>query len=506
MGSWGGDSLTQDLNVGYNEADTTWVMIAGCLVWLMIPGIGIFYAGLARKKHAITLVWEGMAVLCVVFFQWFFWGYSFTFSHEAGTFWGKLDNFALMKVLAEPSVGSSAVPDIVFMFFQGQFACVTAIILVGGAHERARLGPLLVFVFIWITIVYCPIAEWTWNPSGWLSKLGALDFAGGGPVHMSSGVGALAYSLICGKRKDPAALDKVPMYKPGSMLLVVIGTIFLWFGWFGFNGGSTGNASLRSWYAIANTNLAAVVGGLVWMFIDFAKTRKWSTVAICSGALAGLVGITPAAGFVPIYTAVAIGATTAAICNFAGYLKYYIQIDDGLDVFSIHGIGGAVGSILTSFFAADYISHLDGSTIAKGWMNHHFVQLPYQLAAIGAVYGWSFVVTSLLLLIMNYIPYMKLRMSEEDEMLGSDMAQLAEYGMLYESNSNGNEGLFAMGTRTNYEGFNDVYQYRADSVRFPEQAPKKESSPNESESAADNDNVSNVTAEESSSTPHPVAN
>lgn len=505
MGNWGGDSLNDNVNLQYNEADTTWVMVAACLVWLMIPGIGIFYAGLARKKHAITLVWESMAILSLVFFQWFFWGYSFVFSHEAGTFWGKLDNFCLMKVLAYPSVGSSSVPDIVFCFFQGQFACVTGIILVGGAHERARLAPLLVFMFIWITIVYCPIAEWTWNPEGWLAQLGALDFAGGGPVHMSSGVGALAYSLICGKRKDPAARDKVPHYKPGSMLLVVIGTVFLWFGWFGFNGGSTGNATIRSWYAICNTNLAAVVGALVWLFIDFAKTRKWSTVGLCSGALAGLVGITPAAGFVPIYTSVAIGAVTAAICNAAGYIKFWIQIDDGLDVFSIHGIGGAVGSILTSFFAADYISHLDGSTIAKGWMNHHFVQLPYQLAAIGATYGWSFVVTSLLLLIMNRVPYMHLRMSEEEEMLGSDKAQLAEFGMFYED-SETPEGLFAMGTRNNYEGLQDAYDYRNDPMRnaaAPDMPPTKEASPPDESNS--NDTVSNLSVT-NGEVPRPVGN
>nr|UJH94435.1 Mep2.1 [Starmerella bombicola] len=458
MGDTGGNSLTENLNTQYQAADMVWVAISGCLVFLMIPGIAMFYAGLSRKKHSVTLIWEGFAVMALITFQWFFWGYSFVFSHEAGKFWGKIDNFSMMKVLAAPSVGSSAVPDIVFMFFQGMFACTTAIILLGGAHERARLGPLLVFIFIEITVVYCPIAEWTWNPEGWLAKLGALDLAGGGPVHIASGCAALAYALICGKRRDPAVLDKIPQYKPGSMLLVAIGTTLIWFGWFGFNAGSPGAANLRAFYALANTNLSAACGALTWLFLDWFKTRKWTMVGMCSGALAGLVGITPAAGFVPIYTAVAIGAVTAVCCNLAGYLKNLLRIDDGLDVFALHGVGGMVGSICTGLFAADYISHLDGALTSGGWMTHHWVQLPYQLAAIGATVGWSFVITAIVLVIMNYIPYMKLRMSEEDEMQGSDMAQLAEYGMLYELSSNHTADVFAVGTHSRFTGYDDAFQ------------------------------------------------
>lgn len=467
MGDTGGNSMTEDVNAAFNSGDMTWVMVAACMVWLMVPGIGIFYAGLARKKHAITLVWEGFAVMALVSFEWFFWGYSFVFSHEAGDIFGKLDNFSLMKVLAAPSVGSSSVPDIVFAFFQGQFACVFGILVLGGAHERARLGPLLLYTFLIQVLVYNFVAEWTWNPKGWLSQLGALDYAGGGPVHLASGSSALAYALVCGRRKDPASANTTPQYKPGSMLLVALGTLFLWFGWFGFNGGSAGNATIRAWYSIFNTNLAASVGALVWMLMDYVKVRKWSMVGICSGAVAGLVGITPAAGFVPVYTAVAIGAITAAAANLGGYVKYWIRIDDGLDVFSIHGIGGAVGSICTSLFAADYIARLDGSTeIPGGWMSHHYVQLPYQLAAIGSIFGWAFTVSALILLLMQYTPfvnrYLHIRMSEEDELRGSDMAQLAEYGMLYEikSHAGNQEGLFAMGTHDPNSPMDDTYNYR----------------------------------------------
>lgn len=461
MGAFGGNSTGQDLNEPYDRGDTVWVVVAGLLVWLMIPGIGFFYAGLSRKKHALSLVWASMMTVALVTFQWFFWGYTFVFSHKAGDFWGKINNFSLMKVLADPSVGSDSVPDIVYCLFQGMFACVTGIIMLGGAHERARLGPMMLFLFIWITIVYCPIAEWTWNTEGWLASLGALDFAGGGPVHMASGIGALAYALICGKRKDPVTDDRNPVYKPGSVLLVVFGTIFLWFGWFGFNGGSTGNATIRSWYAIVNTNVAASTAALVWLFIDYARFRKWSTVGMCSGAIAGLVGITPAAGFVPVWTSVAIGAVTAACCNAATLLKFLIRIDDGLDVFALHGVGGAVGSICTSLFAANYVFSLDGvgSGGPLGWFDHHYVQLPYQLAAIGSVYGWSFVVTSLILVIMNYTPILSkwthIRMTEEDELVGSDRAQLQEYEAMFEG-----EGIFSMGTIQRKEAYPDAYDYR----------------------------------------------
>lgn len=440
MGSFGGDSLTEDLNANFELANMVWIGTAAVLVWIMIPGIGLFYAGLSRKKHAMSLIFSSLAIAGVGSFQWFFWGYSLTFSHEAGRFLGKLDNFAMMKVLGAPSA-ASAVPDVLFMVYQGMFATATATLMMGGAHERARLGPMMLFIFVWMTIVYCPIAEWTWNPEGWLVWLGALDFAGGGPVHMASGAGALAYALVCGKRKDPSLTTKLPVYKPGSVLLCVLGTCFLWFGWFGFNGGSAGNATIRAWYAMANTNIAAAVGAMVWLGLDYFRKRKWSTIALCCGAIAGLVGITPCAGLIPLYCAIAVGAVTAAVCNFAIDLKFVLHIDDGLDVFALHGVGGATGSILTALFTADYISHLDGATVAQGWMNHHYVQLAYQLAAIGATIGWSFVVTFLILIIMKYIPFLNLRMKEEDELMG-DQAQLAEYEMFIEEDLLMSVGVF----------------------------------------------------------------
>ncbi|VEU20103.1 DEKNAAC101065 [Brettanomyces naardenensis] len=406
-----------------------WLGTSGALVLIMTPGIGLLYSGLSRKKHALSLLWASMMAICVVSFQWFFWGYSLTFGPAHGHgFLGDLTYFSLKDILV--GTDDVAMPQVVFCFFQCMFAVITGAIMLGGACERARLGPMMLFLFLWITVVYCPCAMWTWNPEGWLATLGVYDFAGGGPVHQSSGWGALAYALMCGKRRDPVARKGLPKYKPHSVTSVVLGTVFLWFGWFGFNGGSSGNASLRGFYACLNTNLAASCGGLAWMFLDWFRCgHKWTTVGLCSGAVAGLVGITPAAGFVPIYFAVPIGVLTAIATNYAVDLKNLLQIDDGLDAWALHGVGGFVGSALTGLFAADYIVATDpGAAVAAGgWLNHHWVQLGYQLAANVSIDAWAFVVTSILLFVMNHIPFLKIRLSEEEEDLGTDAAQIGEF-------------------------------------------------------------------------------
>ncbi|GEQ68839.1 hypothetical protein JCM33374_g2508 [Metschnikowia sp. JCM 33374] len=430
----GGDSLTQNMNEQFVAADMVWVGISAALVWIMVPGVGLLYSGISRKKHALSLLWASIMAACLTSFHWFFWGYSLVFSHsKKSQILGDLSNFCLKQVLGAPGIVAT-VPDILFCFFQGMFACVTAILMVGAGCERARLFPMMVFLFIWLTVVYCPIAFWVWGGNGWLFNLGALDFAGGGPVHENSGFAALAYSLILGKRHDPLTTGKVPKYKPHSVTSIVFGTVFLWFGWFGFNGGSTGNATIRSWYACVNTNVAAASGGLTWMFVDYFRTGgKWSTVGLCMGAIAGLVGITPAAGFVPVYTAVAFGVVPAIVCNFAVDLKDLLQIDDGMDVFALHGVGGFLGSVMTGLFAADYVAATDGSTkIPGGWMNHNYKQLGYQLAGSVSIGAWSFVVTSIILLILDKIPFLRLRLHEDEELMGVDLAEIGEYAYYYE--------------------------------------------------------------------------
>lgn len=432
----GGDVFELNLNEQFDAADMVWIGTSAVLVWIMIPGVGLLYSGISRKKHALSLLWASMMAACLTAFQWFFWGYSLVFSHggSESVFLGTLDNFCLKGVLGAPSVVTS-VPDILFCFFQGMFAAVTAILMVGAGCERARLGPMMVFLFIWLTVVYCPIAYWTWGSNGWLFNLGSLDYAGSGPVHENSGFAALAYSLVLGKRNDPVATHKMPKYKPHSVTLIVLGTVFLWFGWFGFNGGSTGNASIRSWYANVNTNLAAASGGLTWMFVDYFRTGgKWSAVGLCLGAISGLVCVTPAAGFIPVYFSIAFGIVPGIVCNFAIDLKDLLGIDDGMDVFALHGVGGFLGSVMTGLFAADYITATDGSVagdpttrIDGGWINHHYRQLGLQLAGAVTVAAWSFVVTAIILLAMDRIPKLRIRLHEDEELMGTDLAQIGEF-------------------------------------------------------------------------------
>jgi ammonium transporter, Amt family len=389
-----------------------------------------FYSGLARRKSALSLIWLSISATALISFQWFLWGYSLVFSHTAGSFLGNMENVGLRNVLAAPSVGSPKIPDLVFAVYQGMFAAITVALAIGAAAERGRLAPAMAFGFIWSTVVYDPIACWTWNSSGWVFKLGGLDFAGGTPVHISSGAAALAYSLMLGRRKGHGTHEL--NYRPHNVTHIVIGTVFLWVGWFGFNAGSALAANLRAVMAAVVTNLAASVGGMTWCLLDFRLERKWSTVGFCSGVIAGLVAITPGSGYVPAWAAVVYGVVGAAACNYATKLKFLLHIDDSLDIFAIHGIGGLVGDLLTGFFAADYIAHLDGFTeIDGGWINHHWVQLAIQLADGVSGMAYSFVVSCVILFLLNMIPGFHLRASEQEEIMGMDETEVGEFAYDY---------------------------------------------------------------------------
>jgi Amt family ammonium transporter len=417
-------------DVVYNLGDIAWILTSTALVWIMIPGVGFFYSGLLRRKNALSMLWASMMCLAVVSFQWFFWGFSLAFSGGANKYIGDLHYFALQNVLEDPSIGSTRVPTIVFCVYQLMFAAITPILAVGAIAERARLGPLMVFVFVWSTIVYDPIACWTWNSNGWSFIMGGLDFAGGTPVHISSGTAALAISIYLGKRRGYGT-ERLA-YKPHNTSYVVLGTVFLWFGWFGFNGGSALSANLRATQACIVTNLAASVGGLTWMFWDYRLERKWSAVGFCSGAIAGLVAITPGSGFVGAPAAVLFGFLAGTVCNFATQLKFVFGYDDCLDIFASHGIGGIVGNLLTGLFAQASIAAYDGTTaIDGGWLDHHYIQLAYQLADSAAGFGYSFVMTTIILWIMHFIPGMRLRCDEETEILGVDDAEMGEFAYDY---------------------------------------------------------------------------
>jgi Amt family ammonium transporter len=366
----------------------------------------------------------------VTCFQWFFWGYSLTFSHTAGPFIGNLRNFGFMDVLARPSVGSDHIPDLLFAVYQGMFSAITVALATGAVAERGRMLPCVIFMFIWATVIYDPIACWTWNPSGWSNRMGGLDFAGGTPVHIASGSAALAYSMMLGKRRGHGTHEL--NYRPHNVTHIVVGTVFLWVGWFGFNAGSALSANLRAVMAAVVTNLAACVGGMTWCILDYRLEKKWSTVGFCSGVVAGLVSITPGSGFVPPWAAVVFGILGASFANYATKLKFLLRIDDALDIFAVHGVGGLVGNILTAFFAADYIAALDGTTrIEGGWLNRHWVQLPHQLADSFAGGAYSFVGTCIILFILNLIPGLRIRASEDAEILGVDDAEIGEFAYDY---------------------------------------------------------------------------
>ncbi|KAL8283225.1 hypothetical protein RQP46_006003 [Phenoliferia psychrophenolica] len=325
----------------------------------------------------------------------------------------------------EPSVGSSRIPALLYAVYQLMFATITPILALGATAERGRVLPALVFAAVWITIVYCPVACWYWNPAGWIYVMGGLDFAGGGPVHMTSGTAALAWSIMLGKRRGWGTEEL--RYRPNNVTNVVIGTVFLWFGWLGFNGGSALSADLRAIQACMVTNMSASVAALTWCAVDWWFERKFSVVGFCSGAISGLIGITPAAGFVGTPASVAIGVLSGVGCNFATKLKYVFKYDDTIDIFATHAIGGFIGAICTGLFADARVVTFDGTVIAGGWINHHWKQIGYQLAGAVATIGYTFGVTMIILFVMNKIPGLHLRVSTFEEIVGLDESQHGEF-------------------------------------------------------------------------------
>ncbi|ODM17862.1 hypothetical protein SI65_06650 [Aspergillus cristatus] len=435
----GGDPTQVDVNLQYSGVEYNYVYIISCafIVWLIMPGIGLLYSGLARRKSALALLFQCLLVIAVITVQWMFWGYSLAYSRDGGPYIGTLKNFGLMDVMVAPSPGSAVLPEVVFCYFQLLFCACTVIIVIGGAFERGNILPSLLFSFCWATIVYCPLARWTWSSKGWLYNLPSLDYAGGGPVHIASGCTALAYAFVLGKRKHGPETE--PRRRPHNVTLVFLGTAFIWCGWVGFNGGSTLNASVRSMVSIFNTNAAASTGILGWVLVDLIRHRgRFSLVGACEGAIAGLVGITPAAGFVSIWLAACIGFITSIICALLQDLNKWIRIDEGMDVFKLHGVGGMVGAFLTGIFASESVSALDGATYQGGAIDGVGVQIGRQLAEVCAISGYAFVVSVVLLYVINWIPGMRLRVGEEVEGVGLDRGVFVEEEI-------GDWGLFGMG-------------------------------------------------------------
>ncbi|RYP28131.1 hypothetical protein DL767_007349 [Monosporascus sp. MG133] len=427
---YGGDSVTENLNQWYQPGDQAYILVSACMVLIMIPGIAFLYSGLSRRKSALSLIWVVMMSFSVVIFQWFFWGYSLAFSSNATNgFIGDLHHFGLLNTLGAPSPGSSLIPELLYSFYQMMFCGVTAALVIGAVAERGRVLPAMIFVFFWATLVYCPLACWVWNVNGWAFNYGVLDYAGGGPVEIGSGLSALAYSWILGRRHERMMLN----FRPHNVSLVTLGTILLWFGWLGFNGGSAFGANLRATMACWNSCLTAMFAAMTWCLLDFRLAKKWSMVGWCSGAISGLVAATPASGFIPPWASVILGVIAGICCNFGTKVKFLLKIDDSLDVFAEHGIGGIVGLIFNALFGASYIMGLDGvnNDLSGGWPDHNYARLYIQIAYIVATSAYTFVMSAIIAKLIDLVPGLHLRASEEAELLGMDDDQLGEFAYDY---------------------------------------------------------------------------
>ncbi|GJN90149.1 hypothetical protein Rhopal_003148-T1 [Rhodotorula paludigena] len=392
----------------YNLGDCAWVVTATVIVSIMPIGLGLLYAGLLRRKNALSMIFLAVATYTLGLLQWFFWGYSLTYSGGANAFIGDLQHGGLVGVDIQPSPGSTAIPALLYSIYQGQFSSIAACVMIAGSAERGRMGPFLILVFCWLTIIYCPVACWVWNGAGWLYNAGELDWAGGGPVHITSGISSFVISWS------------------QSSYMVVLGTAFLFYGWCGFNGASMSALNLKSFICVTNTFIAGAAGAFGWFAVDFFYTRRYSAVGMASGILGGLIGITPAVGYVGVPAAFGVGFLTAIVCNFATALKRFVKVDDAVDAFALHACGGFFGAILTGFFADSRVASFDGLTeIEGGWINHNYKQMGWQLAGSLSIIVYTAVVTYILLFLINLIPGCKFRSSEEAEIVGIDEAEFA---------------------------------------------------------------------------------
>ncbi|SCV67221.1 BQ2448_5867 [Microbotryum intermedium] len=404
---------------------------------MLCMGIVSFQVSLASVgdvgSSGVSLTRSDLLKLCVVADR-FEWhprpGYSLAFSPTGGPFLGDLHFFVLRNVAEQPvPQANNKVPQIVYMIYQNMFAALVPAVFIGAAAERGRVLPACIFFFCWSTVVYCPVAHWIWAPEGWAFKLGVLDYAGGGPIEICSGVTGLVYSIFLGKRRGFGT--PLLAFKPHNVSYVIQGTIFLWVGWLGFNGGSTFAANFKAAFAIVNTNLAASFGGLAWMLIDYRLERKWSVVGYCTGAICGLVAITPAAGYVGPAAAIFIGVIAAAISNLLTTLKGIFNFDDAMDIYACHGVAGIVGLVFTGVFAEAAYTGNDGYSTASGWIEKNYIQVGYQLGYICAVWGYTFVMCFALMFLINLIPGCKFRVDENQEIVGTDDAELGEWAYDY---------------------------------------------------------------------------
>ncbi len=384
-----------------STGDIAWLLVCSALVLLMTPGLGLFYGGLARAKNAAATVMHSFMTIGIVGVVWVLWGYSLAFGPDVGGFIGDLSLFGL--------AGVDSPDDQVFMVFQGMFAIITPALVTGAFAERMKFSAFVVFIVLWVTIVYTPVAHWVWAEGGWLFDLGALDFAGGTVVHINSGVAALAAAIIFGRR---LGYDREPM-EPHNVPMVVLGAALLWFGWFGFNAGSALAADATAVNAFVVTNTAACAGVLGWVAMSWIFGKP-SVIGAASGAVAGLVAITPAAGFVGAMPAIVIGLVAGILCFSAPLLLGKLKVDDSLAVWGVHGVGGTWGALATGLFVG-----VGYGALAEGV--DRMTQVWYQLIGIGVTWVWAFVMTAIILFAIKFT--IGLRVSDAEEETGLDMSQ-----------------------------------------------------------------------------------
>ncbi|MES1228340.1 MAG: ammonium transporter [Armatimonadota bacterium] len=408
-------AFAQGAPVAVNPADTVWLIVATALVLLMTPALALFYGGLVKTKNVLNTMLMSFVTMGVGSVAWILIGYSLAFGKSGTGFIGDLQYVLANGVSFTTPYGTQTIPAALFMLFQMKFAIITPALVSGAVAERIKFGSYVIFTALWSLIVYAPLACWVWNPDGWLFKMGALDFAGGTVVHLASGVSALALILILGKRKEAHT-------EPNNITLTLFGAGLLWFGWFGFNAGSSLAANNVAISAFATTHIAAAMAMCAWMGIEYIRTKRVSAIGCASGLVAGLVAITPAAGYVTIASSLLIGLAAGTVCFFAIELKHRLGYDDALDVVGVHGVGGMLGAMLTGVFADPLVNEAVKASLEKGRMNLIMVQGISVLAVGAFAFILAFAIGKLLAVTIG------LRSKEECEDLGLDKAYHGEDG------------------------------------------------------------------------------
>jgi Amt family ammonium transporter len=404
-----------------NPADISWVATASALVMLMTPALGFFYGGLVRRKNIAYTIVQCFAIFAVTSLVWALWGYSLAFGPSLGGYIGNLDkallnNVGVMAPLAT-QFGGAGITELLYFAFQLMFAAITPALIVGAFAERIKFRSLLIFIVLWSTLVYSPVAHWVWNPAGWIHQLGAIDFAGGTVVHITAGLSALAAAIVVGPRMKRESIEQ----KPSNVPFVILGAALLWFGWFGFNAGSALSANEIAVSAFVVTNLSASAATVSWMVLDTIIKGKPSATGIAIGAVCGLVAITPGSGYVTPAAAIIIGLAAGIISNLVSAWRVRTRLDDTLDVFACHGVSGIWGSIATGLFATTAVNSINGR---NGLFYGNPTQFLIQIEAVIVVAAFAFFVSFALLKIINV--FSKLRVTAEEEEQGLDLSQCRE--------------------------------------------------------------------------------